>query len=714
MGIEAKAAGESSIEGSDYAEIAEVVNRIFADMSDGGSDPNSFSPGSSLICSQTLTGPISEGYQNTFSLIDGHGAKDGDLIIVYLDSEIINDERHVARPRRLHRYGIDFEDGTITIAAGDAPLGERGSVLRAYNRESHRFGWGGEPCAPLPEEHLPPGEDRRVLASYLNGLIGRAGIMEDMAGEFCGWSKWVNLGSDPSAGELNLGLISDFGHVMADGIGRFGTSQLQEPGSTPHGRSPSMGPRSEGVFAVWTEGESQHLIAAHGGAESGALSHQGRKRAKRADLGAETAMTAEAGGLVAVSHAGHGMAAGDMVEFSGLSVGTLSPAKTAQKSLIDLMDGGRFAVDSATRDFFTVIVDGAAEGTEIAEGGLAGGIAAVWTDWMWSAELPDGAFESGLDFSGTGRTHPRGILLGEGLQAPVIADGGPLWAIVADTPRTGTKDGQVALCATEEGLWGGGKIWIARRMIADMESAGADVSREEPILLEDFARARRTALAVQADPCQCRGALTEGAAESVRSSSWGGKDGTEWKIIAASFETEFESYSAARHFFNRGGEIVLSLKAGEGAPDSLGRLIAANRTRRIAGRSAPPFAPGSESGFYTLHGEPGAWTLVREFESADGLCRVTQKHESRSGKFVHSARVELGHPSETDAGVSVSVGHRVPAEARRGGLRLPGGAAPPASVSESFEKPQAAPAGASSATVGSSTSATITGSATGI
>ena len=179
--------------------------------------------------------------------------------------------------------------------------------------------------------------------------------------------------------------------------------------------------------------------------------------------------------------------------------------------------------------------------------------------------------------------------------------------------------------------------------------------------------------------------MNASAAKSTRSAKWGGRTGSEWSVMAVAFETEFETYNAARHFFNRGGEIILSLSSGETVSASVGRLIAANGSRRITGKSTAPFTPDTESGFYSLHGEPDTWTLVHEFESAaDGLCRITQKHRSRSGKFIHTARVELGHPAETDDDVSVSVGYRIPTEVRSGSLRLRGGAAPPVAVSESL------------------------------
>ena len=488
MGIESKTAGvfpdppeipvsrSGLIEGGDYAEIAEIVNRIFADMSDGASSPSTFVPGSSRICNQTLDRSVTA--DKSFPLNQDHGAEDGDLLVVYLGTEIINDERFVAVGNAAApRYEIDFSGaGTIILKPGRRgrnaiPLGAAGDALRVYNRESHRLGWGGSPCADLPEEHLPPGDDRRVLSSYLNGLIERARIMADQVETFGGWSEWKNNGADPSAAgvreTLNLGGISDFGAVMADGLGYFGAETGAR--ATPRGRSPAMSRLNDGIFAVWTEGAVQHLIAAHGWEHSiGAISHQSRSRTRSATLGAATAISSGASELVTVAHAGHGISSGDMVEFAGLSVGTVSPAKTAQQTLINLMNGRRFAVSSATGDSFTVIVDGAADGTNIAAGDLAGGSAAVWSAWSWSSKavsLRD-RFEKDLSFSGSDRTHPRGALLRGSLTTPILAASGPPYAIVSDTPGTGTKSGQLAAFVID------GNIWTATRNLSDRDAAG--------------------------------------------------------------------------------------------------------------------------------------------------------------------------------------------------------------------------------------------------
>lgn len=656
------------IEERHYGEIAEIVNRVF---SDPAGDPAG--PGSSRICSHELERPIPRGTEAVFRLADG-AERDG-MPVVYLGAAIINDERRMARGVSGPRHRINFEAGRITlIADSESDLGSAGDYLRVYARGNHRLGWGGSPCADLPDD------DRRILAAHANGLIGRARIMAELAETFGGWEEWSSAESLPEF--MNLGRISDFDAVMRDGVGFFeresGNSQTAD----------------EGVFAVWTDGSVQRLIAAHGGERSGGFPQRSRTRAKAASFGAGTSISAGDGGIVTITHAGHGFERGDMAEFAGLGIGSISPAKTAQKALIDVLEGRRLAVTAAGADAFRVTAAGAVDGTEIPAGELAEGSASVWSPWSWT----DSASAEDLSFSGAARTRPRAVLLKGGPATPVVAPDGPPCAIVADYPASGSKIGQIALFALD------GKAWTSIRRISNPDAAGSDVAAGDPIRAADFERARTAAEAALAAPFQNR-AASEGpvAASSARSAKWGGMAAGSWTPITAVFESEFESYGAARRFFNRGGEIILETTADGDAPDSLARLAAANRTLRIAGWPEAPFVPEAEAGFHTLHGEPDTWTLVRKFESAeDGLCVLSQKHDARDGKFIHSARIELGLPAATEAGVSVSCRFRIPPEIRRGNLHLQGGSAPPVNLAQPLE--YAAGSG--------TTTASVTGSVT--
>ena len=102
-------------------------------------------------------------------------AKSSDLLVVFVDSTILNkhDDLPASTRSSKHRYKIDHATNTIALIPGDntGGLGKKGSILRVYNRELHRFGWGGTPVVhPLKNQS-------DVLESTVNGLINRARIM---------------------------------------------------------------------------------------------------------------------------------------------------------------------------------------------------------------------------------------------------------------------------------------------------------------------------------------------------------------------------------------------------------------------------------------------------------------------------------------------------------------------------------------------------------
>ena len=688
MSIKGKTAGVSAIEADDYIELSKEVNRLFADLSDGAVDAASFVPGSNLACRATLDSAIAastpnSANQRSFDLIGGHGVEEGDFLAVFVDGELINEEKSIAQDRRSgqHRYVMDLSQDSVTLKTGFSAI-PSGAEFRVYRREAHIYGWGGEACAELPASHNLPDDDRRVLTDYANGLIRRARIMNAQLEVFGGWSEWKDHGNNAgnSAG-ASIPSIRDFSKIHFDGSA-FGFFGRKDNGTTPNGRPSFMSDSNDGAFAAWTEsgGDRQHLIAAYGWEENlGGVAHQSRTRSKSVSVDSTTAIAhSSADDEVTVTHASHGFETGEEVSFLGLE---LASADSAKRELLDDLDGRTFTLTSADGSTFAFgLSDGPSSDVSIAAGDMDSGSMNEWGAWEWSTESESSEYlAKDLSHSASAAADPRAILLRDGLTTPIATLSGPPYAILIDWPVEGTKKGQRVSFVID------GKKWTAdRRLVAQDDIENVDDGDE--IRLVDKTQVQAIVDEIARNPHQSRGAIIdESAVSTTRSAQWGGKTNGEYDTMQAVFEVEFGSYSEARHFFNRGGEITLKLSSNQETSGAMKKLLDANAKRTMSGKSHLPFVRGTESGFYSLHGDAEIWVRAYEYDNAqNGLCRISHMHRTRSRKFVYSIKMELGHPSVTDVDVKIECGYKNPSEVRSDGLRLRGGTAPSIALSESL------------------------------